>query len=254
MWREWAENEGGGVLNRNDLPKETRLFGHYEIMSNNDLCGEVQALRHPKSCPVIHEAWLTMCRLAGRRVNVDPFVISAPLGWNASVALSVETKQPIQKKKAKAELYTLEEVEALKKFAKDHENDNMTQEELWSQAESQQLLVGRTKTSMLKKYAELSRSVYNQTNKHYSKNDEWAICGWAWAWKNLKHIRPDEKRQWELAEEKRVVYGRTAEQLRVKYHKLVKDLGEKEVMRIGEDNFPSLGLGNWGDCFQPTTK
>lgn len=246
--KEWIENQGGSVLSHDKLPQTPELFGHYQIATAKQIWrapGAAAAIQQPKNCPVVLDSWLVVCYLANRRLDVEHYVISSPLNWNAKVALAVETQSGLPQKKTKPAPYSAEEDAILKQFATENKAQGWTLEEMWSQAESRKLLDGRSTESMRKRYAYLSKDVFDSTDKHYTSLDEAAICGWAWAWNNEPH--PDKtNKKWEHAVDQSVVFGRKkADHLRVKYEKLKNKLGLKEVERIGKEYYSSAPWRNF---------
>lgn len=177
----------------------------------------------------VFQNWINKCVSASKRVSYEPFLVNT-------------------EKRIKGALYTEEEDNKLFIWASTHKEEKLTQDELWQLAEEDGLLDGRTQISMLKRYREIKNTrIVNssKTNKHFKSYEDEAILRWAFLWRTKSHPTL-EADIWQAAQKKFLVHGKTASQMKARYHRLIRDNGgDAEKVLKEKAKEPLLSERDW---------
>jgi hypothetical protein len=241
----------GGVI-ATELPKHAVLDEHWcWLVTPHYLEENFEDPSKPRQCMVVLDAWVYMCIVKSKLVEISPFCISQPLNVAKRLKLAAKTAANATIT-VKAKLYTIEEDDELMCYANNPRNADLTQEDLWMNAERKGILSDRTANSMLRRFqtikAKYTRNTTTTTGKHYDDKQDEILLAWAWCWRNME--RPTdvkELRMWGAAEKYRVISGRTAKQMKARYDRVKPKFGGVDgALAIGKQKAESQA---WRDKF-----
>lgn len=195
----------------------------------------------PRACRVILHQWVNACMLKQSLVDMAPFLVSSPVEEEGVTPIAKKAKESAaevaQVTAAATVRYTPEEDERLWQFSREHEDDNYTQERLWSKAERVKLLPGRTARSMQNRFQTVKAKHHpmDTTHRHYSSLDDLELMSWAWCWHHYKR-KDYTMLMWEAAETKCLLFGRKSSQMESRYKKLLAMHKGGAAQTLGKDN------------------
>jgi hypothetical protein len=116
----------------------------------------------------------------------------------------------------------------------------------WSAIEQNNLLPGRTVSSMTHRYNKITKSAPSKYLKHFTEDDDKAIARWGWLWRHCIHPKGHE---WETAEQFRVA-NRSQFNIRGRYGKLVAMHPSLDAFYEYASNLKVPDEARWGSFFK----
>lgn len=244
----FIENEGGLLVG--DEPPDSYRENFYWLVNQRYLRVNKDDPCEPRECPVVLHQWVNACIIKQRLVDMDPFLVSVPpvataaVNKKAKVTVAPTTTTTTV---AAAVRYTADEDDKLWTFSRANEENEYTQEQLWSKAERMNLLPERTARSMQNRFQTVKAKhlPMDATYRHYSTLDDLELMSWAFCWHHYKR-KDYTMHMWEAAESKCLLLGRKASQMESRYKKVLAMHKGGAAQTLGENN---VSTQHWLDFF-----
>lgn len=229
-----AEHKKWTLYFEKEIALAAQVLGQIRSQAAERIHNTQETIRDKEASLV--KAKLALEELTNAYVRPAPPVVSAvELDSDDPGKINDKVNIEVPSKKGRALIYTDEEDEILRKFADDHKDKNLTQAQLWETAAAEDILDGRTATSMTQRYR-LLKQAHNKKYKHYNSQDEENILAWAYCWYCKTPKKPHQGTIWQAAERIFLVLGKTASELESKFGRLtLKHGGNSKILGVAKE-------------------